>query len=97
MLTAYGVFGCGKLIGVIATRNQGAHIALFFVDGRYQRKGVGRRLFSECLIGNKNAYITVNSSVFAVDVYRKLGFIEIGECMEDSGIFFTFMAYENRK
>ncbi len=97
MLTAYGAFDCGKLIGMIATRNQGAHIALFFVDGRYQRKGIGKRLFSECLIGNENACITVNSSVFAVDVYRKLGFVEVGERMEDNGIIFTSMAYKNKR
>lgn len=97
MLTAYGAFDGRKLIGVIATRNRGEHIALFFVDGRYQRKGVGRRLFGECLIGNANALITVNSSVFAVDVYRKLGFVETGERMEDSGIIFTPMVYQNKK
>ena len=44
-LTVYGAFSNEKLIGVIATRNNGKHIALFFVDGNYHRQGVGKQLF----------------------------------------------------
>ena len=32
-LHAYGAYEGKRLVGVIATRNEGRHIALFFVDG----------------------------------------------------------------
>ena len=40
MLSVYGAFSNGELVGVIATRNSGKHIALFFVDGKYHRQGI---------------------------------------------------------
>ena len=41
----HGAFAEEKLRGVIAVRNKGTHIALFFVDGKYHRQGIGKRLF----------------------------------------------------
>ena len=35
-LSAYGAFDRETLIGILAARNEGSHIALFFVDGEYQ-------------------------------------------------------------
>lgn len=96
MLTAYGAFDCGKLVGIIATRSRGSHIALFFVDGYYHRKGIGRRLFETCLAENENARITVHSSVYAADVYRRLGFIQTDDCREDKGMIYIPMVYEKK-
>lgn len=42
MLSAYGAYEEDKLVGIIATRDKGRQIALFFVKGDYQRKGVGK-------------------------------------------------------
>ena len=42
---APGAFIKERLVGVLATRSGGAHIALFFVDGAYQGQGIGRQLF----------------------------------------------------
>ncbi|MEI3367845.1 GNAT family N-acetyltransferase [Clostridium sp. CAG:265] len=33
----------------MATRNHGTHIALFFVDGKYHRQGIGKKLFKTVL------------------------------------------------
>lgn len=38
-LHMYGAFMENRLVGVIATRSEGAHIALFFVKGEYHGKG----------------------------------------------------------
>lgn len=46
-LTLYGAYEEHMLIGVLATRNNGAHIALLFVDSDYQRRGIGRALLRE--------------------------------------------------
>lgn len=95
-LIAYGAYIEDRLIGVIATRNQGAHIALFFVDGEYQRRGIGRALFNTILRENNASTVTVNSSVFALPIYKRLGFIQTDEmCMKD-GIKYIPMEYNAR-
>lgn len=33
MLEAYGYYEGEELLGIMATRNEGGHVALFFVDG----------------------------------------------------------------
>lgn len=93
-LTAYGAFHEDKLIGIIATRKEGSHIALFFVDGQYHGCGVGRRLFEACMENNTNARITVNSSEYAVDIYKKLGFVPEDEMHKDGGIRYIPMVLE---
>ena len=35
MLTAYGAFDESGLVGIIASRNKGSHVALFFVEGEH--------------------------------------------------------------
>ncbi|MEA4955708.1 MAG: GNAT family N-acetyltransferase [Pseudoflavonifractor sp.] len=43
LLCIYGAFDGDALIGILATRSGGAHIALFFVRNAYHRQGVGRQ------------------------------------------------------
>lgn len=85
-LTAYGAFNQDEIIGIIATRNEGTHIALFFVDGKYQRRGIGRKLFEKCLENNDKHLITVHSSEYAADIYEKLGFVQKEKLKEEGGI-----------
>lgn len=90
-LRIFGAFIGENPVGVIATRNGGNHIALFFVDGRYQRNGIGKMLFQEVVRQCKSDRITVNSSPFAVPIYHKLGFCDIDCEQVVSGIRFTPM------
>ncbi len=90
MLTMYGAFLSGELVGVIATRNNGRHIALFFVDGKYHRQGIGKQLF-EAVRTDK---MTVNSSPYAVGIYRKLGFKAVDDEQSVNGLRFTPMTLE---
>ena len=92
-LTAYGAYEGRELVGIIATRNGGSHLALFFVAGDYQRKGIGRSLWNTVLAENTSPIITVHSSVYAVPVYDKLGFVITGERQESDGIQFVPMEY----
>lgn len=87
-LSVYGAFFGEELVGIIATRNSGTHIALFFVDGKYHRQGIGRQLF-EAVHADK---MTVNSSPYAVPVYEKLGFTATGAEQVVNGLLFTPMA-----
>lgn len=97
MLQAYGAFDNQKLIGVIATRNHGCHVALFFVDGRYHQKGIGRQLWNHVLKYQRAERITVHSSLFAVPVYKKLGFRQIGEITQEDGITYVPMEFERKQ
>lgn len=92
-LQIYGAFERRKLVGVIATRNNGNHIALFFVEGSRQKKGIGRKLFYEVLKHSTSEIITVNSSPYAVEVYRKLGFYDTDTEQVEEGMRFTPMIY----
>ena len=74
---------------MLATRNEGKHIALFFVDARYQRQGIGRQLFESA----KQAGMTVNASPYAVEIYHKLGFVETDKEQVVNGLRFTPMEY----
>lgn len=94
MLKFYGAFDGKKLIGTLATRNQGGHIALFFVDEKYHKKGIGTSLFEKAKIENTSGKITVNSSPYAVPIYHHLGFLDIQEEQSKDGIRYTPMVYQ---
>lgn len=96
MLSAYGAFDGERLVGIIATRSEGTHIALFFVDGEYHRQGIGRSLFDACMADNRNEKITVHSSEHAAEVYRRLGFVQTDKMQVDGGIRYIPMVYERK-
>lgn len=91
MLDFHGAFEKEELAGIIATRNEGNHIALFFVREEYQRKGIGRKLFEKALKNSTAEKITVNSSPFAVEIYHKLGFFDTGIERQTNGMRYTPM------
>lgn len=91
MLRMYGAFQGEKLLGVIASRSAGTHIALFFVDGRYHKQGIGRQLFQALLSDNHTKTMTVNSSPYAIPVYHKFGFVDTDKEQEVRGVRFTPM------
>jgi GNAT superfamily N-acetyltransferase len=95
-LDLYGAFEEDGIKGVIGTRNQGRHIALFFVEGCRQKQGIGKQLFEtirNCADGEK---ITVHSSPYAREIYRRLGFSETGGEQIVDGIRFTPMQYRKQ-
>ena len=67
-LYSYGAFLKDNLIGFIATRNNMSHIALFFVDGKYQNMGVGSMLWNKVKEESKAPIITVHSSIYAKEI-----------------------------
>ena len=67
-----------EIVGMLELRN-GEHISLLFVDKRFQHKGISRRLVQQaidiCRQDNPNQrQMSVNSSPYALPVYKRLGF-----------------------
>lgn len=75
----YGIYDeNNSILGTIATKDI-SHIALFFVDGKYHGQGLGRKLYEKVKSLNNKGYFTVNSSPYAHEIYKHLGFIDIDE------------------
>lgn len=91
-----GCFNDEKIIGIIALK-QVNHISLLFVDKNYQRQGIARTLFQKvagyCIKENGGLRISVNSSLYAVEIYKKLGFVATDVKQQKNGIRFIPMEY----
>jgi len=82
-----------KIVGVLATYDE--HVYWMFVDGNYQRRGIARKLFDIMIEEKKPERLTVSASLYAVDVYRKLGFNATGTEKIACGIRYIPMEYVN--
>ena len=87
-----------KIIGIIEVRDFN-HISLLFVDKSYHQQGIAKTLFQKviaiCLKHNpKLAEIEVNSSLYAAEIYKKLGFEKTDNRQEKDGIIYIPMRYK---
>ena len=70
------------------------HISLFFVDDRYFNIGIASKLFEEVKNILKSDKYTVKSSHYALEFYKKLGFMELyNDIQEENGVHFHYMMY----
>lgn len=92
----YGAFDRERLVGVLCMRAP-RHIAGFFVEGDYHRRGIGRRLFEAMRRDYTEQSFTVHSSPYAVEVYRRLGFVPTAAEQLCGGIRYTPMRFEQTK
>jgi GNAT superfamily N-acetyltransferase len=95
-LEVFGAFVEGRIAGVIATRNQGTHISLFFVEETFQKQGIGKRLFETVRRRTAAEQITVHSSPYAAGIYRRLGFVKTGREQVVTGIRYIPMRFEEQ-
>jgi GNAT superfamily N-acetyltransferase len=101
-LKLWGCFEQCELTGIISVRPRVMtsekicynHVCLLFVTKEYHLRGIARRLFEAakktCASSGANE-ITVNSSPYAVEAYRRLGFVPTDEERSMNGIRFTPM------
>jgi GNAT superfamily N-acetyltransferase len=86
--------GQGEVVGVVATRDN-HHLFHLFVAESHQRRGLAKRLWAvakqACLDAGGSGAFTVNSSQFALGVYKKLGFVEASPPVEQNGVVFVPM------
>ena len=92
----YGAFDEDKLLGVIATKDIN-HIALFFVKGEYHRQGIGRKLYDKVKSLNNEGFFTVNSSPYAHEIYKHMGFIDTDKEQCFNGLRFYPMTIDLNK
>ena len=95
-LDFYGAFDGEKLVGVLCMRAP-QHIGGFFVDAAYHRRGIGRRLFEAMRQDYEKQVFTVNSSPYAVEVYRRLGFVPTDTEQLTDGLRYMPMRFEERE
>jgi GNAT superfamily N-acetyltransferase len=88
-----GAFEADKLVGVLSVNVNRSHISLMFVDKKYHRRGVARAMFNEAINQIKPEYLTVNSSPYAVEAYKKLGFMQTEEKKVSNGIIYVPMKF----
>lgn len=95
-LFLWGCFHEGKIIGVIAT-NPRCHISLLFVDKNYHQQGIASALYNTALEYYKEdggfSVMTVNSSPYAAEIYRRMGFTETDTERIVNGIRFIPMKH----
>lgn len=84
-----------EIVGVIEIRNY-SHVALLFVDSRFQRRGVGRELLRKALeICRRNdsslSQLSVHASPNSITAYERMGFkpTDVEQCV--NGIRFVPM------
>ncbi len=92
----WGCMDNDDLAGIIATFGMN-HICLLFVKKEYHRRGIARKLFQTieeiCKNRHNMSTITVNSSPYALEAYRRLGFVDTGKEQTVNGIRFIPMSY----
>ncbi len=98
-LLLWGYWDDDKLVGMIATRPP-CNISLLFVDKEYHRRGIAKSLHRTALdyyAENSSCHeMTVNSSPYAVEIYHKLGFVDVGTEQTVNGLRFTPMKHTFR-
>lgn len=95
-LKFYGAFDEDKLVGTLCMREP-QHIGDFFVCAEYHRRGIGRQLFEAMRQDYDEQTFTVNSSPYAVEVYRRLGFVPTDTEQIENGIRYTPMRFEETR
>lgn len=79
----------GVLVGVVGVRDN-SHLYHLFVAGEFRGRGYARELWcaarDACRVSGNVGEFTVNSSRFAVGMYRKFGFVDTGPPETNSGV-----------
>jgi len=81
-----------QILAYIAMRGS-QHLYHLFVDEAHQGRGLSRLLWEKLKQQCPSETYTVNSSIYAIPIYKKLGFIENGPAGSKEGIDFQAMSY----
>jgi len=86
----------GLLMGVVAVRDN-AHLYHLFVAEQFHRQGIAKKLWhfamQQCQRDGNTGEFTVNSSAYALGIYKKLGFVAQSGPQEKNGVVFYPMKF----
>jgi len=89
-----------EIVGVGAMRSHN-HVSLLFVDSKVHKCGIGRKLLKfmqDTFLGKGTLVMSVNAAPYAVDFYKKVGFVETDvEQRADGIIFYPMMCLSSIK
>lgn len=89
----------GDLVGIVGIRDN-EHLFHLMVAEHAHRQGVARRLWTrakrETIAAGNPGYFTVNSSPYAVPVYRRFGFVTTAPEQRKNGVVFMPMELDER-
>ena len=80
--------------GVLALRDE-SHVYHLFVRSDAHRQGIARALWEHARDCSRATAFTVNSSMFAVPVYQRLGFEVVDAPQTKDGLVFVPMVYRH--
>ena len=89
----YGAFDGEVIAGTAASRKDGSHIMLLFVDKAYHRRGIARALINALMENAPGGKLTVNASPYAEEAYKRMGFVSMGDAVTRDGMTFIPMEY----
>ncbi|MES2623876.1 MAG: GNAT family N-acetyltransferase [Pseudomonadota bacterium] len=69
------------------------HLYHLFVKEELHRRGVARQLWDRIMNTSASLYFTVNSSLFAVPIYTRMGFVASGAQQTRNGVTIQPMVY----
>ena len=79
-----------SIVGYLSMKGDD-HLYHLFVTEKQQGKGIAKKLWQHAMNVCISDHYTLRSSLFAVPVYKKFGFIEYGPPLEKDGIGFQPM------
>jgi GNAT superfamily N-acetyltransferase len=80
------------IVGYISIQENN-YLYHLFVAQKYQRKGIARQLWIEVQKTCSSLKYTVNSSIYAIPIYEKFGFIALESIREKDGIKYQLMEF----
>ena len=85
-----------KIVGYFALLNA-THFVYLFVDENYHKQGIGKALLEYALKDKEYKEYSVNSSLYAVDFYEKLGFVPTALVQKRNGMSYQPMVWDRGK
>ena len=86
----------GVLMGYISIKG-GSHLYHLFVAQAFQGRGVSRLLWLHAKEHSQSKHFSLRSSLYAVPVYKRFGFVESGPVGTKDGISFQPMELDDAK
>ncbi|WP_415755735.1 GNAT family N-acetyltransferase [Pseudomonas leptonychotis] len=84
----------GLVVGYICIKN-GFHLYHLFVSAEFHKKGIAKNLWEHAIKSLSINNCTVRSSLYAVPVYSRLGFVISGHAESKEDIGYQPMVYSN--